>query len=108
MENDLQDLQVSSFVNDRYYARKEQEKETKRIQKLKIYQKTLKLLAVGATLAIVGTQTPKIVQIAHNVVVSTIEHDNKLFNIQKENQANKVEELTGRTIEEITESGRTR
>ena len=102
MENELQ---VPSFVNDRYYEKKKQEK---RIQKLKIYRKTLKLLTLGATLAIVGTQTPKIVQTIHDIVISAVEHDNEVFNSQKENQAKKIEELTGRTVEEIMESGRIR
>ena len=105
MENDLQDLQVPSFVNDRYDERKKQEQEKRRIQKLRIYNKTLKLLAVGATLALVSSQAPKIVQTAHNVMISAIEHDNEIFNREKENQAEKVEEFTGRTPEEITESG---
>ena len=105
MNNDLKDLQVPNFVNDRHY---EKEKEEKTIKKLKIYKKTLQLVVIGATFAVVMAKTPSVLQTIHDVSISMIERDNELFNSQKEKQAETVEKITGQTIEEISESGKIR
>ena len=105
------EIEVPDFVNDNYYRRKYEEssqtieENKKTIHKLKIYNKVIKLIALGATLALAGTN-PK-VQKALNVMIETIvERDNQKFNEQAKQYADSVEEMTGRTTEEILDAGK--
>lgn len=104
----MEELQVPEFVNERYYARKQeeqQEQKEKVIKNLKIYKKVIKLIGLGAVLAIVGTN-PK-VQHAFDVIVDkVVEYDNAKFNEDKENEIREIEELNDRTVEEITKAGK--
>ena len=100
------EIEVPSFVNDNYNKKKEEKQ--KRIENLKIYKKTIKLIAFGATLGLVVAAAPKIEQTAKNAVVNFIEHDNHSFEQEKQQEINEIEQSTGRSIEEITESGRTK
>lgn len=111
------EIEVPGFVNDNYYKKKSAENRTekraenerqRKIKKLKIYKKTIKLLAFGATLGLVVANAPKIEQAIQNVVNDFIEYDNQNFNEDKEQEIREVEELTGRSVEEIMESGRTK
>ena len=99
----MNELEEPSFVNDNYNKKREQRK---KIEKLRIYKKTIKLLAFGATLGIVAVNAPKIEQGIKNVAVSFIEHDNQKFEEETKAKIMETEELTGRSVEEIVESGK--
>lgn len=101
----MEELQVPEFVNERYYEKKYHESK-KVIKNLKIHNKLIKLIGLGAVLVLAGTN-PK-VQNAFDVAIKTIvEYDNAKFDADKENEIREIEELNDRSVEEIMESGRT-
>ena len=53
-----------------------------------------------------AVNAPKIEQGIKNVVVSFIEHDNQKFEEETKAKIMETEELTGRSVEEIVESGK--
>ena len=70
------------------------------ISKLNVYKKTIKMIALGATLAVVGTFGGKI------ALDHYIEYDNMRFEQEGERIREEVIELTGETPEEIMERGK--
>lgn len=103
------EIEVPSFVNKNYYeAREKEAQRQKKIEKLKVYKRSIKLIALGATLGVVMTQIPKMAQSLHDLAITIVENDNKNFEEEQNRNNQKVEELTGRSVEEITNSGMNR
>lgn len=72
------------------------------ISNLAIYKTTIKKIALGATLVVVGTMAGKI------ALDHYIEYDNMRFEQEGEQLRQEVIDLTGSTPEEITERGMSR
>ena len=105
------EIKVPSFVNDRYYASREEKNKSlaqpeKKIEKLKIYPKVIKLIAFGAVLTAVVVESPKIAQGIKDVVNSAIEYDNQQFEQENLKNQSEVEQLTNKSIDEIMDSGK--
>lgn len=107
------EINVPSFVNQNYeYARQERKireieerrNEKKRIRKFKIY-KGLTLFLAGAATGFVLAKAPvkETVTAAFDYIVDL---DNARFAEETERNKQYTEELTGRTLEEIAESGK--
>lgn len=106
------EIEVPSFVNENYIDKKKQrEEQEKRVQKLrkenqklnhkvKVYGALLAVLAAGG-IALAVPHIDKAVRVY-------VEHDNENFNKEMEENFKEVEELTGRTPEEIMKSGNQR
>lgn len=100
----MKELQVPEFVNERYYERKYKESK-KTIKSLKLYNKIIKLIGLGAILALAGTN-PKVQHVFDVAINTIVDYDNAKFNEDKENEIREIEELNDRTIEEITKAGK--
>lgn len=87
-------------MRSRYLQEKGQN--NKGISNLDIYKKTIKMIALGATLAVVGTLGGKI------ALDHYIEYDNMRFEQENERYNNEIYELNGSTADEIVERGKSR
>ena len=72
------------------------------ISNLAIYKTTVKKIALGATLVVVGTMAGKI------ALDHYIEYDNMRFEQEQEQYRQEVIDLTGSTPEDIIERGKSR
>lgn len=91
----------SDYLRERDGYRPEHEKKSG-ISNLQIYKTIVKKIALGATLAVVGTMAGKV------ALDHYIEYDNMKFEQEGERIHDEVVELTGETPEEIMERGMSR
>lgn len=107
----MDEINVPSFTNDRYYEGKEQyeaqhAKKTG-ISKLKVAKTTVRFLAAGVVLALVVTNP--YVQDAVNIVIDkAVEEDDQRLDAEMEHMRQEVFRSTGSTPEEIVERGKSR
>lgn len=99
----------NSHYEEVYHDKLEREREKvseqkKTIKNLKIYNRVLKFIAFGATLVAVAVASGSYQKI-HDLTIEVVEYDNDKFEQEKEEQNQEIYETTGRTTEEITNSG---
>ena len=82
---------------------KRKEQIEKKIEKLKIYRKTLGLLALGVG---IGLAAPKVNATVKDAVRISIERDNERFHEEAERHRDYVLNTTGMTTEEIMARGK--
>lgn len=99
------ELEVPSYVNDRYKNLKEEEKqmnEQKKKARLKVYKTFFMVIASGGI--VLATYNP-VKNVVIDFVKTSIEKDNEQFEKETEAMAKEVYRLTGMTPEEIVENG---
>ncbi|MBP3765843.1 MAG: hypothetical protein J6G98_01500 [Bacilli bacterium] len=112
----MDNIEIPSFVNDRYNQKKQEEykpthEKKSGIKNLKVYKRAIQLIAFGAVLTVASTNPnikETVIDSVQVVVNKIADHDNKYFNDRGEYLRQEVIDLTGSTPEEITERGMSR